>query len=270
MSVISDNTARTEHLAFTAAAISTMGACAMWDAAMAKYLAALTLCEAEARYGGYGKSSEELSLQRLSLKEQHGKRWEELPEAVRADNGAAEEAAALAWTNDFAQPQWDAATALVGTPAPTLAAAVFKHTLIRREETPQWTDLPFDCMAVLSADFARITSDQTGAAWAAVWQSWDAAKAAEDTYHREVWQPAFEADKDGGASIPNHINAEIERLTMAREAADEAIIATPAPDLAKVVWKLDYAREEYADCAEIPADWWDAIMADLRRLGGEA
>jgi len=270
MSINSDVPARAEHLAFTSAAITTMGACPVWDAAMTKYLAAMTLCQAEMQYGATGKAEDADGLDRLLLKEQHGKKWTALPDEITAPFQEAEDARSEAWTANFAQPQWDAATALVGTPAPTLAAAVFKDALIQREETPQWPNLPFDCMAVLSADFARLTCDQTGAAWAAVWQSWEAAKAAEDTYHREVWQPALEAEQNGGAKMGAHISAEIDRLANARMAEDAAIIATPAPDLGKAVWKLDYAREEYAGCVEIPSDWWNAIMADLRRLGGEA
>ncbi|WP_062785274.1 hypothetical protein [Novosphingobium capsulatum] len=255
-----------DTLSFTSAAITTMGACPVWDAAMAKYLAALTLCDADHEYGCYGKVYAQYKLASLSLEGNNGNKCNKLPGGLDDAQDEAEQA----WAENFAKPQWAAATALVGTPAPTLAAAVFKHSLIMREETPQMFNVPFDCMAVLAADFARLTSDQTGAAWAAAWQAWEAAKSAEDTYHREVWQPACDADKDGGAGIPSHINAEIERLTLVREKADAAIIATPAPDLGQAVWKLDYARQLWADYPEIPANWWGAIMADLCRVAGQS
>lgn len=152
--------AATELASYTSAAIATMGACPVWDAAMSTYLAKLTLAEADMRYGAYATVEEEVYSARHSLATQHGKPFYELPKEITTPNEAAEKKAYEAWTANFVQPQWDAATALVGTPAPTLAAAVFKHKLIEREETPQWADLPFDCMDVLTADFSRIASAQ--------------------------------------------------------------------------------------------------------------
>jgi hypothetical protein len=269
MSISSDIFARGEHLAFTSAAIATMGACPTWDAAMAKYLAALTLCEAEIQYGGYGKATEELSLQRLSLETQHGKSWLSLPKAIRAENDAAEEAGSVAWTENFAEPQWNAATALVGTPAPTLAAAVFKHTLIRREETPQWTDLPFDCMDVMAADFARLTNpSRPSDVWATAWAAFEAARAEDEDFDRKVWRPANDSHEAGGPAIPAYVNKEMERLMAARHEAENAIMATPASDLAAAIWKLEYARERQ-DGEELPHDWWQAVMGDLHRLAGQ-
>lgn len=116
---------------------------------------------------------------------------------------------------------------------------------------------PVDCFAPFSTD-----------AWANAWSLWQAAAQAEAEYDRCVWRPAVEADSENGAGIPSDVNAHMERLMLAHEAADEAIIATPAPDLSKAVWKLDHARQRWADYPEIPDRWWDAIMADLHRFGG--
>jgi len=270
MSINNDISARAEHLAFTSSAIATMGACPVWDAAMGRYLAALTLCEAEMQYGAHGKAEDADDLERLLLKNQHGKTWDELPEAITAPFEQARSAAERAWTENFAQPQWDAATALVGTPAPTLAAAVFKHTLIQREETPQWTDLPFDCMDVLAADFAcLINLPRATDAWATAWATFEKVRAESEAYDRDHWQPAYDAAQAGGPDIPAPVEAEMQRLIDARDEADDAIISTPAPDLAAAIWKLEYTRERRADCdGQLPNDWWQAIVSDLRRLRG--
>ncbi|WP_333837372.1 hypothetical protein [Novosphingobium sp.] len=103
-------------------------------------------------------------------------------------------------------------------------------------------------------------------AWADAWQAFEAVRAEQEAYDRIIWMPAYEAMELGGSKIPANVNAEMERLVDARCKADDAIIAAAAPDLAAAVWKLEYTRERWADCAEWPEAWWAHIMGDFRRL----
>ncbi|WP_333840680.1 hypothetical protein [Novosphingobium sp.] len=102
---------------------------------------------------------------------------------------------------------------------------------------------------------------------------WDAAQLAleiarrdEDGHHQAVWLPCYEAAEKGGTPIPGAIEAEADRLTEARCAAENALIATHAPDLSAAILKIEYARKRWADFAHWPETWWAAIMADLHRL----
>jgi len=273
MSINSDIPTRAEHLAFTSAAIATMGACPVWDAAMTKYLAAMTLCQAEVQYGATGKAEDADSLERLSIKEQHGKKWTALPDEITAPFQEAEDARSEAWTANFAQPQWDAATALVGTPAPTLAAAVFKDALIQREETPQWPNLPFDCMEVLAADFARLTSDQTGAAWAAVCQAEQAARDEAARFYDEHVKPANKAHDEGTASFAD-VKAQEEAVAPyynAHLATIKAMMNTPAPTVSAVAHKLRVGlRDWFFEGSGEACTALEQIASDLARLTGEA
>lgn len=103
-------------------------------------------------------------------------------------------------------------------------------------------------------------------AWDKAWHAFEVVRAEVETYDRAVWRPAYDAAQAGGPPIPKHIDASMQRLVDAQCQADEAIIATPAPDLTTAIWKLDYARERWADCEDLPQDWWKAIMSDLHRL----
>ncbi|MFC3430707.1 MULTISPECIES: hypothetical protein [Sphingobium] len=103
-------------------------------------------------------------------------------------------------------------------------------------------------------------------AWMAATCHFQRARTAETSYDRSTWRPAYRAERRGGSDIPAAVDAEMERLTEARCEAEEALIATSAPDLQAAVWKLQYARRRWAAFEEWPDDWWSSIMADLTRL----
>jgi hypothetical protein len=102
--------------------------------------------------------------------------------------------------------------------------------------------------------------------WVEAQAALEAARAAEATYDGAVWWPAFHAAGSGGPAIAGDIDAESERRTDARCAAEDALIATPAPDLPAAIWKIEYARKRWEDFDDWPATWWAAVMGDLRRL----
>lgn len=104
------------------------------------------------------------------------------------------------------------------------------------------------------------------AEWDKAWRAFEIVRAEDATYDRVIWRPAHEAAHAGGPPIPAHVSAEMQRRIDALCAAEDAIIKVPAPNLAAAIWKLDFGRERWADCEDLPEDWWKAIMSDLRRL----
>lgn len=102
--------------------------------------------------------------------------------------------------------------------------------------------------------------------WNAAQAAFESARKAEDDYDRATWRPAYHAAESGGPSIPDDIDAHAERLTDARCAAEEVLIAAPAPDLPAAIWKIEYARKRWEEFSDWPATWWAAVMGDLHRL----
>lgn len=128
----------TERTTYYQAALSTMGTDDAWDAAMAEYLRCEALSFADLEYGELAKS------------EKFANRWadhEKQADTLQASNR---------WTKDYCEPLWEAAAKLVETPAPTLAAALFKSVLIERDEVWENSAFKGDAMAIVQADFARV------------------------------------------------------------------------------------------------------------------
>lgn len=102
--------------------------------------------------------------------------------------------------------------------------------------------------------------------WDAAQVAFEIARETEDSHHRSAWLPRYESAERGGPPIPDAIEAEAERLTEVRCAAEDVLIATPAPDLPAAIWKIEYARKRWEGFDDWPATWWTAVMGDLRRL----
>lgn len=117
-------------------ALSTMGACPKWDAAVTAYLAADALVHAEGEYGALAKASEALFRKEIGR--------------------PAMDAAERHWTDTYCRPAWQAARTLSTTPAPSLSAALFKSLIIEKAEVWNDADMTEDCMSILRADFARV------------------------------------------------------------------------------------------------------------------
>lgn len=146
------------RLAMQSAALATMDACPAWDAAVSRWLRWCVLAAADGEYGALSKANEESCRRRMCLEERYGKSWRDLPhlKATASAHFRTGEEADKRWTEDYCQPLWEAARALAVTPAPTVAAAVFKGMLIESDEV--WNDIQFpdDPIAILHADFARV------------------------------------------------------------------------------------------------------------------
>lgn len=107
--------------------------------------------------------------------------------------------------------------------------------------------------------------------WAEAMTVFEAARAAEITFDGKILTPAFNRAENGGPSIPEEVSDESARLTDLRCDAEDALIAKSAPDLSRVIWKIEYARERWQHCEGWPDNWWAAIMLDLNRIAaGEA
>ncbi|MEZ5713424.1 MAG: hypothetical protein R3E11_12440 [Sphingobium sp.] len=102
------------------------------------------------------------------------------------------------------------------------------------------------------------------------WQSalavYEIAEEAETSYERDVWTPSYDVAVNGGPNIPDHVDAEIERLASIRCDAEEQLITTSAPNLSAVIWKIEYARKRWKDFEDWPDAWWAAVLGDLRHL----
>ncbi|SEQ47526.1 hypothetical protein [Sphingobium sp. YR768] len=107
-------------------------------------------------------------------------------------------------------------------------------------------------------------------AWDAALEQYTAARYAEDTFDRHTWTPAYEREKSGKSKIPDRVSEKMDRLTDVRCDAEDRLIATASPTLSAAIWKIEYARNRWADFVDWPDDWWISVMTDLRRFAGEA
>lgn len=100
----------------------------------------------------------------------------------------------------------------------------------------------------------------------AAMQALAARQADELAYSRSTWLPASHAASNGGPRLPEDIDAELSRLVDLRCDAEDELIATPAPTLPAVIWKIEYARKRWEEMSAWPDEWWEAVMSDLHRV----
>ena len=135
-----DPNSMTARLTFKQAGLATLGLDAAWDRAVQRYLRCETLYYAADAFG---------------------RGWKAQPEAARRHDISfkglikAEED----HVRQFAEPYWRAANELALTPAPSLAAAMFKAAVMEHDEIDTSRDFPAKCMEVLQADFARLSRE---------------------------------------------------------------------------------------------------------------
>lgn len=151
----------TRRLATHQAALATAGIDPAWDCALQAYLRADALQHADLQFGARSEASETLMRRRWSLEGKYGKAWHQHPDAQADRNEifALDQAADKQWTRAFCAPFWRASRELALTPAPTMAAALFKAAIMEADELSNDTDFPADCMEVLQADFRRLARE---------------------------------------------------------------------------------------------------------------
>lgn len=142
-----------------------------WNKAMANYLRADALNRAEEAFGALAQATNASDLLHMELEQQFGPGFRSVPEA----RARMEEADARSPHSDddhlevFCRPLWNAQRELALTPAPNLAAALFKVHMI--EEAEVWNDchLGADPMAIVQDDFARLAGRNPDAAIIKAW-----------------------------------------------------------------------------------------------------
>lgn len=150
------------HCAYTAAALATLGADPVWDERLTTYLRLDALQQAHSSFGPLAQASEASDLKHIEIEAKYGPRWKTNPEARQEAEpaSAAVLAAEQAWTERFCDPFWQAARELALTPAPTLAAALFKVRLIQWEDLDNDGVMTRDCFEIVAEDMARLAGGQ--------------------------------------------------------------------------------------------------------------
>lgn len=143
---------------FTTQALTTMGACPEWDRKVAAYLRAEALQHADCDYGAYAEVENDVGLEEIRLADTHGAGWKNNPDLASTKQALQERGAAASerWQAEFADPHDSAARDLAVTPAPTLAAALFKQLMIEREDLGNDNRMPRDAMEIVAEDMARL------------------------------------------------------------------------------------------------------------------
>lgn len=148
----------TQRAVIATQALATMGVDPEWDRKLAAYLRADALQFADSEFGAFYKASEEYSWRKISLKNgfEPAAKGSEESKVVAAEIVAAHKIAEELWYENYTKSFWEAGRELVKTPAPTLAAALFKVHVAYAEEVWNDIDMDGDVMAIVSADMARL------------------------------------------------------------------------------------------------------------------
>ena len=131
---------------------------AAWDKAFADYVCFDALQDADHTFGGYAAALEDHTLTKVRLIERFGKAYSATPEAAAEAEAAFEKVSEAERTREakYLRPYWKSAIALAMTPAPNLAAAIFKVQLVKREQLERDGDMPRDPMEIVNEDMARL------------------------------------------------------------------------------------------------------------------
>lgn len=148
----------THNSVFLQQAIGTQGANAEWDKALLAYVSAFTRCTADSEFGPHAIAYEAFLDVRASLEATHGKDFLKSPDAAEINRieYAKVQADEERMHKEHYSPMWKAARDLAKTPAPNLAAAAFKLTLIQREDLDNDKHMDREPMEIVEADFARL------------------------------------------------------------------------------------------------------------------
>ncbi|RVQ65726.1 hypothetical protein EKN06_12385 [Croceicoccus ponticola] len=143
------------------AALATTGVDPTWDKALHAYLRADVLQQADLEIGAYAGANEVLLRRRWALETKYGKGWRQHPAAGNEchELDAMSKVMDDAWVRDFCAPFWRVSRELALTPSPTMAAAIFKASMIEADDLANDSEFPANAMEVLQADFARLAGE---------------------------------------------------------------------------------------------------------------
>lgn len=152
----------TMRAAFTSQALATMGADPEWDRRLSEFLRWNALQTADAEFGAYATANEAHTRTIINLEARFGAAYQSNPEGKALAREAFDEnqAANQQWEQTYLKPFWQAACDLACTPAPTLAAALFKVSLIQWEDLGNDSQMPRDPMQIVAEDMARLAGEE--------------------------------------------------------------------------------------------------------------
>lgn len=154
------------HAQFNVQGLATMGVCPAWDSAMHNLIAADVLSRAHEQFGPLELARNARERDVMLMEQRLGKYWREHPEGKPVWDRLCELGTEddRQMTERFYNALWDAQRQLALTPAPTLAAALYKAVVIEMHDV--WNDahLDADCIELLAADLARVAPSDGGAA----------------------------------------------------------------------------------------------------------
>jgi hypothetical protein len=148
------------NYSFASAAVPTLAATGdvEWDTRFAEWLTADGLARSDYQFGAYFKASANYDETQARLKSEHGLDYRACEKGKKdADiawekmNKAEDERASR-----YLSPMWEAAQQLAMTPAPNLAAALFKIEVVKREDLHMDRTMTVDPFTLVSADMARL------------------------------------------------------------------------------------------------------------------
>ncbi|WP_298691775.1 hypothetical protein [uncultured Sphingomonas sp.] len=156
----------------------------------------------------------------------------------------------------------DAEDAMALTPAPDVAAALYKIEYART----RWKDadgMPEDWWAAVLSDLRRFAGAEAAVSLVAAVSSPKSGELTPaDWSHAEgLYRSLADVEVEG---MPETIRAAVDHalcLTM-----NHLVEAAPAPDVDALILKMEIAR----DCSDagMPSQWWDVLEADVVRLVG--
>ena len=102
--------------------------------------------------------------------------------------------------------------------------------------------------------------------WRAAFDAFTAADEAEEEFRRTIYQPADAAAAASGGTVESGVELPMVLLSDNPDRALIALFATPAPDRAAALWKLDWVAEN-PDRMDLVI--WECIRDDVARFLGE-
>jgi hypothetical protein len=147
-----------QRSAYMTQALATMGVDPEWDKRLTAYLTTECLMFSDVEFGVMADANELWSRTKVQLQLRFGENFSQNAGAkarldeVRRETDAVNEV----WAEKYCKPHWTAANDLLHTPAPTLAAALFKSNMIFMEDLYCEPDTRSQAMVVLAGDFHRL------------------------------------------------------------------------------------------------------------------
>ena len=152
---------QTHRAATTTRALSTLGDCATWDAAVQIFLRCQALATASGEFGPYARAVDAFDHAKFSVEGKFGRNLRDNAEAqaIMAVAKAAMTKAEIEQSETYYSPMWEAERNLVRTKPPTLNAALFKAELIEAEDVWNDTKLGADAFEIVTQDLARFEGE---------------------------------------------------------------------------------------------------------------